>query len=129
MAHSASTTPATPTTLSAIQPTTEASLSTSGGSNSYTIGAILTEAGAHTTVTAIEVPGTTGLAVVDGTTLSWRHQGITLANGGVVSVGFNGLEDKTTTVAYSIITVGATNAGSASVCGELLCLYSLRCEY
>ncbi|KAF2768584.1 hypothetical protein EJ03DRAFT_328234 [Teratosphaeria nubilosa] len=54
-----------------------------------------------TTVTAWQVTGTTGLAVVDGTTLSFRQQGITLSNGVAISLGFYGLEDSTTTALYS----------------------------
>lgn len=69
-----------------------------------TVAAILTAG--HTTITAYQIESTTGLAVVDGTTLTWRHnEGITLANGDVVSLGFNGLEDKTTTAMYEAITV------------------------
>lgn len=59
----------------------------------------------HTTLTAYEVESTTGLAVVDGTTLTWRHGGITLADGEVVSLGFGGLEDSTTTDSYQVTAI------------------------
>src|ERR1700761_500059 len=62
-----------------------------------------------TTVTALEVAGTTGVAVVDGTTLSWRHQGMTLDNGVAISVGFDGLEDSTTTESYKQLTVASVS--------------------
>ena len=71
-----------------------------------TVVAILTAG--HTTITAYQVESTTGLAVVDGTTLTWRHEGITLSNGVVVSLGFNGLEDSTTTAMYQAITLSTS---------------------
>lgn len=74
-----------------------------------TTAAVLTEKG--TTVTAFEVPRTTGLAVIDGKTYSFRGPGLTLPNGDVVSLGFNGLEDKTTTDTYQAI---VSQEGSAS---------------
>lgn len=64
-------------------------------------GAILTEK--DTTVTALEVPNTTGLAVVDGTTYSFRGSGLTLPNGDVVSVLFDGIGDKKTTDTYGLL--------------------------
>ena len=88
---------------------------TTGSQPAVTEAAILTEH--HTTLTAYRVENTTGLAVVDGTTLSFRHEGITLPNGVVVSLGFNGLEDSTTTANYQIITVssGASTTGGVSI--------------
>ena len=53
------------------------------------------------TVTAYEVPGTTGLGVVDDSTLSFRGQGYTLADGNVVSMGLSGLVESTATAAFS----------------------------
>jgi hypothetical protein len=75
-----------------------------------TVVAVLTAG--DTTITATQVASTTGLAVVDGTTLTWRQQGITLSNGDVVSLGFNGLEDSTTTAFYGAITISASSTVS-----------------
>ena len=105
------------TSLAGGSATTPATFTATAISPDFTVAAVLTEA--STTVTGFQVPGTTGLAVVDGTTLTWRHEGITLANGDVISLGFNGLEDSTTTAEYGPVTVssGATvpsSAGSVS---------------
>jgi hypothetical protein len=75
-----------------------------------TVVAVLTAG--DTTITATQVSSTTGLAVVDGTTLTWRQQGITLSNGDVVSLGFNGLEDSTTTAFYEAITISGSSTVS-----------------
>ena len=53
------------------------------------------------TVTAYEVPGTTGLGVVDGSTLSFRGQGYSFSDGNAVSMDFSGLVDSTATAAFS----------------------------
>lgn len=79
---------------------------------SATIAAILTAG--HTTITAYEVQSTTGLAVVDGTTLTRGGDGITLGNGAVVSLGANGLEDSTTTAFWEAVTVSASGSGAVS---------------
>lgn len=57
-----------------------------------------------TTLTAYAVPSTTGLAVLNGQTLTFRHEGITLSDGNVVSLGFNGLVESTTTATYAAVT-------------------------
>lgn len=72
----------------------------------------------QTTLTASEVAGTTGLAVIDGTTLTWREQGITLSNGIAVSLGYNGLVDSTTTALYE--TVPATTTGNLTLPGGVI---------
>ena len=72
----------------------------------HTMAALLTES--DTTITAFKVAGTTGLEVVDGTTLQWRQGGITLANGDVISAGFYGLEDRTTTADFQLIAITGT---------------------
>lgn len=97
--------------------------------------AILTEPA--TTVTAFEVSGTSGLAVIGGTTYSFRGPGLTLHNGDVVSVLFDGIADKTTTDTYGPVVqqvpsptfhnpltfasastiLGASPSGSASLTG------------
>ena len=79
-----------------------------------TVVAILTDAAARTTITAYQVGSSAGLAVVDGTTLSYGQDGITLSNGDVVSVGLNGLVDNTTTANYQVITVSNTVGGVSS---------------
>ena len=100
-------------------PTTIATFASTNIQPSVTVAAVLTEP--STTVTAYEIPGTTSLAVIDGTTLEWRHQGITLANGDVISIGFNGLEDKTTTASYGTLSVGSgTVSASESVSVSIL---------
>ena len=113
--------PFSSTSLSGVTgvPTDTATLSTG---ISTVIGAVLTEQG--TTVTALSVPGTTGLAVVDGSTISWRHEGVTLSNGDVVSIGFDGLVDSTTTASYQIVTV---SAGEVSLDPNQT-LILIRCE-
>jgi hypothetical protein len=58
-----------------------------------------------TTITASAVAGTTGLGVVDGTTLVWRSKALTLSDGVEVSVGLDGLEDSTTTARYGTVSV------------------------
>lgn len=57
-----------------------------------------------TTLTAYAVPGTTGLAILDGDTLTFRGEGVTLSDGGVVSLGFDGLVESTTTATYEPLT-------------------------
>lgn len=87
----------------------------SGPTTAYTVAAVITAG--DSTITAYQVPDTTGLAIVDGTTLTWRQEGITLDNGEVISVGFNGLEDDTTTAFYHPITVSnsqVVSVGSSS---------------
>lgn len=72
-----------------------------------------------TTLTAYAVPSTTGLAVLidSGSTLTFRGEGVTLPGGEVVSLGFNGLVESTTTATYVPLT-GSEGAalltGSAS---------------
>lgn len=61
-----------------------------------------------TTVTATAVPSTTFLAVVDGTTLSFRAEGITLSDGQVFSLGYDGLVDTTTTGKYQAVSADAS---------------------
>lgn len=61
-----------------------------------------------TTVTATAVPSTTFLAVVDGTTLSFRAEGITLSDGQVFSLGYDGLVDTTTTGKFQAVSADAT---------------------
>lgn len=88
---------------------TPSSLAATSSGSGYSVGAVLPESG--TTLTAFEVPGTTGLAVLDGTTLTFRHEGVTLKNGEVVSACFNGLCDSTTTAEYGPVTiVSSSNA-------------------
>ena len=103
----------TPSSL--VTPSSSSSSSTTGkhagGAPHYTVAAILTES--DTTITAFQVPGTTGLEVVDGTTLEWRHAGITIANGDVISAEFNGLGDRTTTAEFAPITLTGAS-GSVS---------------
>ncbi|KAK5172964.1 uncharacterized protein LTR77_003086 [Saxophila tyrrhenica] len=73
----------------------------SPSSTSYNTAAFLTQS--DTTVTAFQVPGggTTGLFVVDGTTLTFQQQdGITLSDGHVISAGSNGLEGAGTTAEW-----------------------------
>lgn len=59
-----------------------------------------------TTLTAYAIPSTTGLAVLadSGQTLTFRDEGITLSDGNVVSLGFDGLVQSTTTAMYSALT-------------------------
>ncbi|KAK4497502.1 hypothetical protein PRZ48_011953 [Zasmidium cellare] len=64
-----------------------------------------------TTVTATVPPSTSGVAVVDGTTLTFRHEGITLSDGEVFSLGFDGLVASTTTASYEYVSF----SGSPSV--------------
>lgn len=93
---------------------------------SATVVAVLTDTDAHTTITAYQIASTTGLAVVDGTTLTWRHEGITLGNGDVVSLGFNGLEDSTTTANYRVMTVTSSASGGSGGSEVSFCaLFSL----
>lgn len=56
-----------------------------------------------TTVTATVPQSTSGVAVVDGTTISFRHEGITLSDGEVFSLGFDGLVASTTTASYEYV--------------------------
>lgn len=63
-------------------------------------------------LTAFEVPSETGLAILDGTTLTWRQYGITLSDGVAVSLGYDGLEDSTTTGYYETVTGLTTPVGS-----------------
>lgn len=101
-------------------------LPTTSGAPSGVI-AILSEN--HTTLTASEIAGTTGLAVVDGTTLTWRQQGITLSDGDVVSLGYDGLVDSTTTALYQAITgvpaSGSDNGSAASTTHNLTAITSV----
>jgi len=55
-------------------------------------------------LTAFEIPSETGLAILDGTTLTWRQYGITLSDGVAVSLGYDGLVDSTTTGYYETVT-------------------------
>ncbi len=73
---------------------------------SYSVAAILTES--DTTVTAFQVSGTTGLFLVDNTTLTYHGEPLTLSDGNVISAGFNGLKDSTTTANLAPITVNAS---------------------
>ncbi|KAF7198237.1 hypothetical protein HII31_00593 [Pseudocercospora fuligena] len=61
-----------------------------------------------TTVTATAVPLTTGLAVVDGTTIAFRSDGITLSDGQVFSLGFDGLVDSSTTAKWTSVSIPTT---------------------
>lgn len=61
-----------------------------------------------TTVTATAVPSTSFLAVVDGTTISFRAEGITLSDGQVFSLGYDGLVDTTTTGKFQAVSADAT---------------------
>ncbi|KAF2169575.1 hypothetical protein M409DRAFT_52109 [Zasmidium cellare ATCC 36951] len=63
-----------------------------------------------TTVTATVPPSTSGVAVVDGTTISFRHEGITLSDGEVFSLGFDGLVASTTTASYEYVSVPASQS-------------------
>lgn len=78
---------------------------TTSNPTSYRIGALLTLP--DTTVTALQVPGTMGQLVVDGTTLTWREEALTLSDGVVVSAGFNGLEDGSTTAELRPVTIAS----------------------
>lgn len=82
----------------------------------YRVGALLTLS--DTTVTALQVPGTTGQLVVDGTTLTWREEALTLSDGVVISAGFNGLEDASTTAELGPVVVSGS---VATVCFSHLC--------
>lgn len=73
---------------------------TSSNENVQTI-AVLPLSG--TTVTATVPRSTSGVAVVDGTTISFRQEGITLSNGQVFSLGFDGLVASTTTASYEYV--------------------------
>jgi len=53
-----------------------------------------------TTITATNVPGSTGLAIIDGKTYS-SGKDLTLSNGDVISVVKNGLADSKTTAAFA----------------------------
>jgi len=63
-------------------------------------------------LTAFEIPSETGLAILDGTTLTWRQYGITLSDGVAVSLGYDGLVDSTTTGYYETVTGLTTPVGS-----------------
>ena len=84
-----------------------------------------------TTVTAIAVPGTTGLAVLQGSgeTLTFRAEGVTLSDGNVVSLGFDGLVESTTTAMYEPLTGVSAESSFASSsgggAGDLTPSYSL----
>ena len=97
--------------------TTEVASSTP---SSVVVGALLTEP-RGSVVTALSVAGTTGVVFIEGTTLSWRHNGITLDNGDVVSVVFDGIADSTTTADYQEITLGAN---SASASNDIVTMYT-----
>lgn len=60
-----------------------------------------------TTLTAYAVPGTTGLAYLENggqaETLTFRAEGVTLSDGEVVSLGYDGLVVSTATATYSQI--------------------------
>lgn len=91
-------------------PNTTVNLATEATTNDNpTQVAYLTQA--STTLTAVAVPGTTGLAVIDDQTLTFRSQGITLSNGAVVSLGLDGLVQSTTTATFQPLTeVGVPTA-------------------
>lgn len=63
-----------------------------------------------TTVTATVPSSTSGVAVVDGTTISFRHEGITLSNGQVFSLGFDGLVASTTTASYEYVSLSTSQS-------------------
>ncbi|EME78064.1 uncharacterized protein MYCFIDRAFT_179509 [Pseudocercospora fijiensis CIRAD86] len=88
---------------STLSPTTSSSLSLSNGG--LTI-AILPLTGM--TVTATAVPPTTGLAVVDGTTNAFRSDGITLFDGQVFSLVFDGLVDSSTTAHWTSVSLSTS---------------------
>lgn len=73
---------------------------------------------ASTTVTAYAVPDTTGLAILGDETLTFRAEGTTLPGGDVVSLGFDGLVESTTTATYQPFTgvsPGSLSSSSAIV--------------
>ncbi|KAK3720566.1 hypothetical protein LTR37_003615 [Vermiconidia calcicola] len=90
--------------------TTPSTFVSTGVAPSATVAALLTQS--DTTVTGLQVPGTTGVLVVDGTTLTGGEDAITLDNGNFISAGFNGLEDATTTANYQAITVNGSGTAS-----------------
>ncbi|TKA27893.1 hypothetical protein B0A50_03958 [Salinomyces thailandicus] len=67
-----------------------------------------------TTLTASAVAGTIGLAVLDGTTLTWRSAGLTLDGGQVVSLGYDGLIASTTTAVYQTLGLEGENGTESS---------------
>ncbi|KXT15508.1 hypothetical protein AC579_3413 [Pseudocercospora musae] len=90
-----------------LSPTASSTLSRLSGE--LTI-AILSLSG--TTVAATAVPLTTGPAVADGTTIAFRSDGITLSDGQVFSLGFDGLVDGSTTAKWTSVSIATSLPGT-----------------
>ena len=87
--------------------------SVAGASGAYDAAAVLPLKG--TTVTAFEVASETGVAVIDHKTLSLHGKPIEI-DGVKISIGREGIEDKTTTAKYQPLEV-------KSVSTYLICPY------